>query len=300
MSPERSAIRKESILFIVNPASNGGKAEQVGDRVISYLSKTGTNLERIDTHGPGHALREAKEAVKEGVGRIIVCGGDGTVHEVANALAETDAVLGIIPAGRGNDLARAAGIPPDPIAAAETALSITARRFDLGKVAGRYFGTIATLGFDSEVSRAAQNISLPLTGRTLYIYAILRTLISYRASQIRLEGDFGVVEGKFFLVATGNSPEYGGGIRILPQAVSDDGTLDICVIRDLSRIRVLFLLRRAINGLHTDHPKVQMLRSKSLQIETDTPMWIYGDGEKLTETPARIENIPGALRIAVP
>ncbi len=272
------------------------------------------------SEAPGECERLARKALARGVRQVAACGGDGTVHEVVNGLANSDAVLGIVPCGRGNDLARALDLPKDVNRVVNTLVHGADRAIDLGKMnccrngtplGDRFFATIASLGFDTAVaqrtrSQSPRSRALGWGGTASYGLAILQTLVGYRSPMVRLRGDFGIFEGRILLVATANAPFYGSGIKIAPHAVVDDGMLDVCIVADVPRRTVLRLFSSVYSGAHVDHPAVHIARTKTLQIEAvdtcdsrsaDDPMWVFADGEPMCEIPAKIEVVPNALTV---
>jgi len=286
--------------IIANPVSGGGRGRKAGEAVRSRLSGRGLKANLTFTQGRGDAARIASEALASGCRQFAVCGGDGTVHEAVGVLAGSDAALGIVPCGRGNDLARALGIPRDVAGAADVLVSGVARRIDLGRIGDRYFGTVACLGFDSEVARRVFEGRVPLSGTAGYVWAVLRTLLTYGCPVIRLEGDFGVFKGPVLLAATGNTPFYGGGMKVTPQAACDDGLLDVCIVEALSRLAVLRFFPTVFSGRHVHLPSVQMRRTRSLRVETREPLWIFADGQPVCRTPATIEVAERALTVLCP
>ena len=154
-----------------------------------------------------------------------------------------------------------------------------------------YFITIATCGYDTEVSRRAAKGTPLFAGTASYAYAAVETLFYYEPPNVRLEGDFGIHEGPLLLAATGITSRYGGGFQIVPNARIDDGLFDVCIVRPVSSLTVLRLLVTLFWGGHVGHPAVSMHQTRTLKIETDTPMLLYADGEPMCETPATIEII---------
>ena len=163
-----------------------------------------------------------------------------------------------------------------------------------------YFITIATCGYDTEVSRRAAKGTPLFAGTASYAYAAVETLFYYDPPFVRLEGDFGVHEGSILLAATGITNRYGGGFQIVPNARIDDGLFDVCIIRPVSSLTVLRLMVTLFWGGHVSHPAVSMHQTRTLTIETDTPMLLYADGEPMCETPATIEIIKGGLTVMAP
>ena len=164
----------------------------------------------------------------------------------------------------------------------------------------KYFTTIATCGYDTEVSRRAAKGTPLFAGTASYAYAAVETLFYYEPPFVRLEGDFGVHEGPILLAATGITSRYGGGFQIVPNARIDDGLFDVCIIRPVSSLTVLRLLVTLFWGGHVSHPAVSMHQTRALTIETDTPMLLYADGEPMCETPVTIEIIKAGLAVMAP
>ena len=163
-----------------------------------------------------------------------------------------------------------------------------------------YFTTIATCGYDTEVSRRAAKGTPLFAGTASYAYAAVETLFYYEPPFVRLEGDFGIHEGPILLAATGITNRYGGGFQIVPNARIDDGLFDVCIIRPVSSLTVLRLMVTLFWGGHVSHPAVSMHQTRTLTIETDTPMLLYADGEPMCATPDTIEIIKGGLVVMAP
>ncbi len=292
--------------IIANPVSGRGRAGRMGERVADLLRERGVNADLMVSEALGDCERLAREVLARGGRRVAACGGDGTVHEVVNGLANSDAVLGVVPCGRGNDLARALGLSRDVKAVVNTLVHGVDRAIDLGKAGDRFFATVASLGFDTAVAQRMRNQgtgfltrALEVGGTVSYGLTVLRTLSGYRSSFVRLRGDFGVFEGCVLLAATANAPFYGSGIKIAPDAIVDDGVLDVCIVADVSRWTVLRMFLSAYSGVHIGHSAVRVVQTRTLQIESDDSLWIFADGEPMCEIPAKIEVVPGALKVKV-
>ena len=317
----------KNFILIANPISGKGHAKSIAEQAYTALVKSGAQGQLTFTSASGDAKRFAQEAVSDGVRSVIACGGDGTLHEVVNGIATVpDVTLGVLPCGRGNDFAAAIGVPLKPEAAIATLLSGTPIRVDLGccyqnssqqlkgavvepetsltdnrqPTTDNYFITIATCGYDTEVSRRAAKGTPLFAGTASYAYAAVETLFYYDPPFVRLEGDFGIHEGSLLLAATGITNRYGGGFQIVPNARIDDGLFDVCIIRPVSSLTVLRLLVTLFWGGHVSHPAVSMHQTRTLTIETDTPMLLYADGEPMCETPATIEIIKHGLAVMAP
>jgi diacylglycerol kinase (ATP) len=288
-------------VLITNPISGKGKAAAVAEQAFQRLTAE-RHTGRLElTTQPGDANRIAQEAIENGSHWIIACGGDGTVHEVVNAIAEKpDVVLGVLPCGKGNDFAEALKIPTKPVDAVGVLLEGATRQVDLGKIGDHYFDTIVTCGYDAEVSRRVTEEGAPFSGTASYVYTAITTLFSYRSPAARLEGDFGSYEGKILLTATGITSSYGGGMKIVPGAIIDDGLFDVCIIEPVPHRTVLRLLVTLFWGGHAGHRAVRMHRTKSLTIETDPPILLYADGERICYTPATIEIVERGLTVIAP
>ena len=324
-----------NFILIANPISGKGNAKNTAEQAYAALTESGRQGQLVFTSASGDAIRFAREAVSDGIRSVIACGGDGTLHEVVNGIAMVpDVTLGVLPCGRGNDFAAAIGVPLKPEAAIATLLSGTSIHVDLGRcyhsgqqsavsenscqlkggavepepsltdnrqpTTDNYFITIATCGYDTEVSRRAAKGTPLFAGTASYAYAAVETLFYYEPPFVRLEGDFGIHEGPLLLAATGITNRYGGGFQIVPNARIDDGLFDVCIIRPVSSLTVLRLLITLFWGGHVSHPAVSMHQTRTLTIETDTPILLYADGEPMCETPATIEIIKEGLVVMSP
>ena len=287
-------------LVIVNPRSGSGRGRKAAELLSREATSLGVGLGFQYTTGAGHAEQLAREAIAGGRKRIAVCGGDGTVHQALQALAGTDVDLGLIPSGRGNDLARALGIPRDPVAAVRLLSCGGIRTIDLGRVNGRWFSTVACIGFDAAVSERANRTAAPFGGTAVYVWSVLRTLLSFTAPTVRIEVDGAATESPLLLCATANTASYGGGLKIAPKAVPDNGLLDLCAVDALPRLSILRYLPRILNSSHVNLDAVRFQRVRACRLTTDPPLPVYADGEPAGTTPADIEVVPGALGVIVP
>ena len=310
-------------IVIANPISGKGRAKRVAEQAHTALMESGHQGQLVFTSAAGDAKCLAHEAISDGIRFVIACGGDGTLHEVVNGIATVpDVVLGVLPCGRGNDFAAAIGVPLKPEAAIENLLSGTAIHVDLGRcyqndTVGRvsesqpegtisesqkehYFTTIATCGYDAEVSRRAAKGTPLFAGTASYAYAAVETLFYYEPPSVHLEGEFGTYDGSLLLAATGITNRYGGGFKIVPNARIDDGLFDVCIIRPVSELTVLRLMVTLFWGGHISHPAVSIHQTRTLTIETETPLLLYADGEPMCETPVTIEIIKGGLVVMSP
>lgn len=288
---------RPEVRLIVNPTAGGGRAGFAARRAAEVIRAAGARVDMRATAARGEAEQLARDAAGSGATRVLVAGGDGTMHEAVNGLASTGCALGLLPAGRGNDLAMALGIPSDPAVAARHFLDGPVSRIDLGVINGRRFATVAAVGFDAEVAVRTRAGLWRHLGRLAYPAGVMATLVRYRAPRLTMAGEFGRREGRYLLAAVSNTGIYGGGVRIAPGSRPDDGRLDICAVAAMSRWRVIRVLPRAYRGGHVTAREVEMLEARELTIEADRPCPLIADGEPAGLSPARIGLDPLALAV---
>ncbi len=255
--------------------------------------------------GEENATNLAKKAIEEGADRIVVVGGDGTINEVVNGIAGSEVILGIIPAGVGNDFARALGIPEDTEIALNTVIEGKVIEVDLGQANNRYFTAVISFGFDAHVNRRAVELKRKfwfLPSQSMYAFALLRELLSrLEYSQVELDIQGTSLESKVILIAVANTPSYGRIFKIAPLADMRDGRLDVCLIREAGKLRVLKNILQVIQGTHTNLPEVKMFRASSLTIRSLQNLPCQMDGEILpSDREYQISTFPGALKVLVP
>jgi diacylglycerol kinase (ATP) len=290
-------------VFLVNPGGGRGRTGGRLDQLRRLAGSAGAALEISRDVADLELL--ARQAVAGGARRLLVAGGDGTLHHALQALACAETALGILPLGSGNDLAGALGVPAQLEAAVELALTGSVRTIDLGAAGGRVFGGVAGLGFDSEVNRYANTLRR-LTGSLVYVWAVLRKLGGFRPPRVEIEFEGAAVprfSGPVMFVALANSPRYGGGMRIAPAARLDDGRLDCVVVRAISRAALLRVFPAVFRGAHVHHPAVAVVRAAAATLRLTPALTSYGDGEPLVEVGergVRFAIMPGALRVMAP
>ncbi len=302
-----ASVNSGPMFIVANPTSGRGRGARTAEAVAAALRLQGVAVEVHYTSASGDAERIAREAIAsagQGLQCVVACGGDGTVQEIANALAHArsspgDAfpALGLAPCGRCNDFAKAFNITTDPAVIAEVLLHGHARPTDLGRVNGRYFCTVVTAGVDADVSSFVDTMWMPLRGTLAYLYGGIRVLIRYRPYEMKISGDFGVIERPMLLASTANTACYGGAIRIAPDADPTDGLLDLCAVDRISRFRAIALIPSLLAGTHGKSPAVRFLRTRRLTIESPRPLELWADGERIAHTPATIEVVPAAVRV---
>ena len=294
------------VCLIVNPSAGGGRAARIAPEVERELRSRGLTVRCVHTRDLDHARELAREAAAEGE-VVAALSGDGLVGVLAETVREIPgAVLGVLPGGRGNDLARVLEIPTDPAGACAVIADGTARALDLGLVeplgAGppRAFVGIASVGFDSDANRVA-NEAPSWLGGLVYAYGALRALISWRPARFELELDGGERHAfTGYSVAAANSRAYGGGMYAAPDAMLDDGMLDIVAIERVSRLRFLANLPRVFKGTHVTLPTVKVFRSSQVKISADRPFQMYADGDPVGALPVRVVALHGAVSVLTP
>jgi YegS/Rv2252/BmrU family lipid kinase len=229
-----------------------------------------------------------------------VVGGDGTIQEVVPSLLGTETAVGVVPAGTGNDFSRTHHIPRDPHGALQLALRAPQRRFDVGFVNGRPFVNVAGVGFDAEVAAWCKHRTRVLSGPAIYVAGIFRHLFSYSPQVINFTLDGEPFSERCLLLAVGNGRFYGGGMKMCPDAVPDDGVFDVCVGGNLGKLETLRLLPLVFSGRHVERPKVRTFHAKEVRVSSPASLSIHADGEPVGMLPAVFEILSGALLVAVP
>jgi YegS/Rv2252/BmrU family lipid kinase len=286
--------------LLVNPASAGGRALKALPIVHETLDRLGAPHRTVTTRSTEHAAEEAARAAGQGE-TVAALSGDGLLRPLAGALRGTTAALAIVPCGRGNDLARVLGIPTDPAEAAELAVQGPEKLLDVASVDGTPFIGIASLGFDSDANRIANEAPASL-GNLAYAYSALRALADWRPARFELELDDGErLTYVGYSVGAANSKAYGGGMYAAPGAELDDGVLDVVVAESMPKLRFLTsLLPKIFKGTHVEMPEVHVMRASRLHVDADRPFVIYADGDPIGATPATFTVEPRCLRVIVP
>jgi diacylglycerol kinase (ATP) len=256
----------------------------------------GVAVRVLEGSNADQALDLAREQVAAGVDALVVCGGDGMVNIGIQALAGTDIPLGIIPAGTGNDVARYFDIPrKDPATAAERVIAGEVRTVDLARCHDRYYMTVMAAGFDAVVNERANRMTWP-RGQMRYNLATLAELRTFEPLPYILELDGTVMHTSAMLVAIGNGPSFGGGLRIAEGAVLDDGLLDVVVIKPLGKFELVRTYPKLFKGTHITHPQYEHHRVRRVTVAAPGIVG-YADGERFGSLPMSIECVPGAVRV---
>jgi YegS/Rv2252/BmrU family lipid kinase len=282
----------------VNPSSAGGRPRRLLPDAQRALEENGIAHRVVLTTSLEHGRAEANEAASNGE-VVLVMSGDGLIGQVGGDLAGTDATFGVIPGGRGNDFARAVGIPTDVSAAAALIAAAPTREIDVGEINGKRFLCIASCGFDSDANRIANEARL-VRGNLVYLYAALRALAAWRPARFELTLDGTTEAFSGYSVIVANSKAYGGGMMIAPEAELDDGLLDVVSTGHVGKLRFLANLPKVFKGTHISNPEVTVRRAMEARVEADRPFAVYADGDHIADLPATVRLLPRSLRVIAP
>ena len=308
ISPSRSRIPD---LVFVNPAAGGRHAADSLPSLQAFAKRSNWNVEFRTTLSAQDLREQASAAAAGGYPRFLVLGGDGSFQDLVNALVGfPEAILGILPAGGGNDLADSLGLPHHPLRAAELLRNAEVCHMDAVRVRTadgrvRLFTGGGGVGLDAQAAYFASTTFRMLTGRLRYLLSAARALADYKAVQVSVhiqssEAAPAVIEASAMMLAVLNTPSYGAGLRFAPDAITTDGTLNLVLVEDMSFLQLLKALPRLIFLGEVRSPRVKRFSVHQLAIQTGVPALFHGDGEILGYTPVEIEVVPRAFRILCP
>jgi diacylglycerol kinase (ATP) len=290
-----------SVTVLANPTAGEGKAGRLIGRVHAILDEVGVDHE-IQVSRSAEEMEALARAAGEDGGIVAVLGGDGSVNLVVNGLFGTGATLAVLPAGTGDDFAKAIDVGKldgatrllaDPKTVDVDLISVTAG------VEERRFINVAGTGFDSAVEEVAAGMRRRLGARGHYALAIVKTLSRFVPAMFHIELDGASLDVDAMLVVIGNSFAYGGGMKVLPQASIVDGELDVCVVSAMSKAAFLRAFPKVYFGKHSTHPNVTMLKGRHLKIEANRRMTVFADGERVGSLPAVFRVLPKAIPVVV-
>jgi diacylglycerol kinase (ATP) len=296
-------------VFLVNPASANGKTGRRWPQIARAAQAAGLRGEAIFSERPGQLGDLAREAADEGASLLVVVGGDGTVHEVVNGIAQREGVeLAVVPRGTGWDFARTHGIPKRLGEALRIAAEGTARPFDLGRAVyaadgievSAWFANMASVGMSGAVAKKANTTTKALGAKTSYLLALGVVFARWKNVhlQVRVDDEERNALMEDVIVAVGRY--LAGGMMITPDAEPDDGLFDVLLIGDVTKTELVRVMPKIYRGTHLPHPKGEVLRGRTVSIEADDALPIQLDGEQPGTTPARFEIVPAAIRLRVP
>ena len=287
-----------SVRFLVNPKAGRGLSSASFDQLRKLASRAGAGF--VVSRSAADLGEQARRAAAEGVERLLVAGGDGTMHHALQGLANTSCALGVIPLGTGNDLSGTLKIPPDLDVAVQRALTGTIRPIDLIQVGETYSVSYVGVGFDSETTEFANQVKI-IKGPLIYPYSVIHTLATFQPPSMRIVHDEGVFEGRVMFTTLASLPRFGGGMQIAPQAKIDDGLLDLVIVKEISRRALLAVFPKVYTGKHVGHPACLFYKTRRVEITIDRPMTLYGGGEPVRPMAAgeavMAEVVPGSLSV---
>ncbi len=298
-------MRDRPVPLFINPTAGRGRAGRRMPTIEKLLNEGGVDVEICPSKTLGDVEQQVQSAIERGATRIIIAGGDGSVHEAVNGIikANGNAAFGLIPTGTGNDFAKAAGIPLDWQAATRLladriASKSLVRRIDAGRMNDRFFANGAGVGFDAKVSRIARDLSWPI-GDLVYLVAVFKAMADgIITPDMKITADGFDWDGPLTLANVSNGPWVGGMFRIAPMADNADGSLDLVIAAPVSGFQILGLLPKLISGRHLDDARISHARLQSLNITASAPVPSHLDGEvQPLGTSFDIEILPAALSL---
>ena len=293
----------------MNPASDNGSTGKRWPELAHRAGMLGLGGETLFSERPGHLIELAGAAVDGGARLVVAVGGDGTLNEVVNGIAGRDVELATIPLGTGMDFVRTYAIPTRFEDAVRVALHGATRTIDAGRVsyrtwagddAERWFANVGSVGMSGAVAQRANGMSKALGGKATFFYALTRVFFEWENTEVTVTLDNGERRGRMHDVVVANGVWHGGGMKLAPDALPDDGLFDVVLIGDVGKVDFLTTAPKIYKGRHVTHPKVDVLRSKRVEVDAARRLPIEVEGEQIGTTPAVFEVVPGALRLRVP
>jgi len=296
--------------LIVNLTAGGGKPHKHLNRVLEYLRENGLKFKVSYTSRHGEAIELAQKAADNGVELIVSVGGDGTVNEIVNGImkSKNNPSLGIIPLGWANDFIKSTNIPSDIIEACKILIRGKIKRIDIGVINGQiYFANICGVGFDAEVALLANQMkskhpNLRILSAFVYVFATVKKLLSpfsYHDVKIKFNGQ--EIHSKILFIAISNGKIYGGRFNITPEAILDDGLLEVCVVEEMGRFKYLSIIPKVFKGTHASIRGVNFYRAKEVVIQSSEPVLAQISGEVIEgQKEFSITLLPKSLKLIVP
>ncbi len=309
----------DKIFVVLNPKSGRGTGGQAVDAIRQTMKTAGVPFDLFQTTRPREATEVAREAVRTGYRIVAAAGGDGTINEVVNGLAQAAepgqpvGPLAILPVGTGNDFATMVEAPARLVDAVDAIRRGRTRGIDLSHAQvrttsgtlSRYFDNNLGIGFEAQVTVESYKIT-QIRGFAVYLLAVFKALRSYEHPHLQIrwctpQGQTRRVDQSALMVSVGNSRRTGGGFYVTPDAVVDDGMLDLAIARGLNTPQILALLPRVMVGAHRNHPHVRLTRCTSLSIVSNLPVPLHTDGEVITQEALALSVTmePGRLKVIV-
>ena len=298
-------------VFLVNPASGNGGTGKRWPELAHRAAQLGLEGTTLFSERPGHLIELAEQAARNGAELVVSVGGDGTLNEVVNGLvrAGSAAHLATIPLGTGMDFVRTYGIPTRFDDAVHTALEGATRTIDVGRVvyrewsgveSERYVANVGSVGMSAAVAQRANGMSKALGGKATFFYALTRVFFEWENTLVSVQLDDESREGRMHDVIVANGQWHGGAMHLAPEAQPDDGLFDVVLIGDVTKRDFVTTAPKLYKGTYLSHPKIELLRSRTVTVDAPERLPIELDGEQIGTTPVRFEIVPAALHVRVP
>ncbi|WP_084031406.1 diacylglycerol/lipid kinase family protein [Anaerobacillus arseniciselenatis] len=283
----------ELYLFLVNNQSGNGF--KVWKKISKILLKKNIEYKAIIIKKDAKEMLKIKDELTTNIKALVIIGGDGTIQKAVSYIGDTEIPIGIIPAGSGNDFARALNIPKNIQKALKKILLMNTTTIDVMQVNNQLCLTVVGVGFDAKVTEITNQSKIKKwlnyfrIGKFAYIFSVLRAVLSYKPTDVEIN-----IDGKtksyrnVWLIAIANTPYYGGGLKICPDADESDNNINLCIAHSLSRIELLLFFPLVFIGKHTLHRSVSTLEGQSIQVTSKESILVQGDGEMLGTTPTSI------------
>ena len=286
--------------FIINPVAGNGLSKKVFTKIADTLDSKNIKYSFTYTEYEGHATKLAESAKDKGVKSIIAIGGDGTVLEVASGLFYSDCAFGIIPGGTGNDFIKAVNIPMDPMGALDIILNGHTKTIDTGLCDDKPFLNAFGTGLDAQVVIQTNKVKKVITGFLAYIIGIFAAFFQFDPKTITIDAEDLHATQKMMFLSIANGICIGGGVKLAPQAILDDGYLDILIVDKISKFGILKYLPPLIKGKHLGMSVMHTYKTKKAHITSSTPLIIQIDGEILMKESATVSIREKSLKVYAP
>lgn len=296
--------------LIVNLTAGGGKPHKHLNTVLKYLKENGLNFKVCTTSHQGEAVELAQKAADNGAELIVSVGGDGTVNEIVNGImkSKNNPSLGIIPLGWANDFIKSIDIPSDIIEACKILIKGKIKKIDVGVINDQiYFANLCGIGFDAEVAHLANQIknthpNWNTLGAFIYVFATVKKLLSpFSYHNVKIKFDGKEIHSKILFIAIGNGKFYGGRFKITPEAILDDGWLEICTVEEMGRLKYLMSIPKVFKGTHESIKGINIYRAKEVVIQSSELILAQVSGEVIEgQKEFSITLLPKSLKLIVP
>ena len=296
--------------LIINLTAGGGKPRPHLKTIFKYLKENGFNFKVSYTSYHGEAVELAQKAADNGAELIVSVGGDGTVNEIVNGImkSKNDPLLGIIPLGWANDFIKSTNIPPNIIEACKILIKGKTKNIDVGVINDQiYFANICGVGFDAEVAQLANQMkskhpNLRILSAFVYVFATVKKLLSpFSYHDVKIKFDGQEIHSNILCIAISNGKFYGGRFKITPEAILDDGLLEVCVIEEMGRFKYLSSIPKVFKGTHTSIKGIYFYRAKEVLIQSSEPVLAQVSGEVIEgQKKFTITLLPKSLKLIVP